>query len=83
MASSGWRQARRACAPADVSYNRDAILEEARRADAARVDLAVFPELCVSSYAIDDLHLQAALLDAVEAAVADIVAASADLRRSS
>ena len=51
--------------PADVSYNRDAILEEARRADAARVDLAVFPELCVSSYAIDDLHLQTALLDAV------------------
>ena len=65
--------------PADVSYNRDAILEEARRADAARVDLAVFPELCVSSYAIDDLHLQTALLDAVEAAVGDITAASADL----
>ena len=53
--------------PADVGFNRDAILEEARRADAAKVDLAVFPELCVSSYAIDDLHLQAALLDAVEA----------------
>jgi NAD+ synthase (glutamine-hydrolysing) len=29
--------------PADVSYNRDAILEEARRADAEKVDLAVFP----------------------------------------
>ena len=65
--------------PADVSYNRDAILEEARRADAARVDLAVFPELCVSSYAIDDLHLQTALLDAAEAAVGDITAATADL----
>ena len=57
--------------PADVGFNRDAILEEARRADAAGVDLAVFPELCVSSYAIDDLHQQSALLDAVEDAVGD------------
>ncbi len=65
--------------PADVAFNRDAVIAEARRADAGRVDLAVFPELCVSSYAIDDLHLQTALLDAVEAAVAEIVAASADL----
>jgi NAD+ synthase (glutamine-hydrolysing) len=65
--------------PADVGYNRDAILEEARRADAANVDLAVFPELCVSSYAIDDLHMQTALLGAVEAAVGEITAASADL----
>jgi NAD+ synthase (glutamine-hydrolysing) len=65
--------------PADVAFNRDAILDEARRADAAHVDLAVFPELCVSSYAIDDLHLQTALLDAVERAIAEIVAASADL----
>lgn len=64
---------------ADVAHNRDAILDEARRADAAHVDLAVFPELCVSSYAIDDLHLQAALLDAVEAAIGEIAAASADL----
>ena len=65
--------------PADVGFNRDAILDEARRAHEARADLVVFPELSVSSYAIDDLLLQAALLDAVEAAVAAIVAASADL----
>lgn len=65
--------------PADVAFNRDAIIAEARRAAAAGADLAVFPELSVSSYAIDDLHLQAALLDAVEAAVDGIVAASADL----
>ncbi len=64
---------------ADVAFNRDAILAEARRADAARVDLAVFPELCVSSYAIDDLLMQTALLDAVEAALEAIRAASADL----
>lgn len=64
---------------ADVAFNRDAILAEAKRAHDARVDLAVFPELCVSSYALDDLHLQSPLLDAVERAVADIVAASASL----
>jgi NAD+ synthase (glutamine-hydrolysing) len=43
------------------------------------VDLAVSPEVCVSSYAIDDLHMQTARLDAVEAAVENITAASADL----
>ncbi|HEY6816669.1 MAG TPA: nitrilase-related carbon-nitrogen hydrolase, partial [Croceibacterium sp.] len=64
---------------ADVGFNRDAILEEVRRADAAKVDLVVFPELAVSSYAIDDLHLQTALLDAVEAAVGEIVAGTAEL----
>ena len=64
---------------ADVAFNRDGIIDEARRAHAAHVDLLVYPELCVSSYAIDDLHLQSALLDAVEAAVGEIVAASAGL----
>ena len=64
---------------ADVAFNRDAIVEEARRAHAAHVDLLVYPELCVSSYAIDDLLMQSALLDAAEAAVGEIVAASAGL----
>ena len=64
---------------ADVPFNRDAILTEAKRAHKAHVDLVVYPELCVSSYAIDDLHLQSALLDAVESAVDEIVRASAKL----
>jgi NAD+ synthase (glutamine-hydrolysing) len=64
---------------ADVSFNRDGIIEEARRAHAAHVDLLVYPELCVSSYAIDDLHLQSALLDAAERAVLAIAEASAGL----
>src|SRR3546814_7826626 len=46
---------------ADVAFNRDAVLAEARRAHACHVDLVVFPELCLSSYAIDDLHLQGAI----------------------
>ncbi|AXB75827.1 NAD(+) synthase [Novosphingobium sp. P6W] len=64
---------------ADVAFNRDAVLAEARRAHDAHVDLLVFPELCLSSYAIDDLHLQSAMIEAVEAAIADVVKASADL----
>ena len=65
--------------PADVTFNRDAIIAEAHRADAARVDLVVFPELCVSSYAIDDLHLQTALLNAVDDAIAGIAEATREL----
>ncbi len=64
---------------ADVAFNRDGIIDEAQRAHAAHVDLLVYPELCVSSYALDDLVMQSALLDAVEDAVAAIVAASAGL----
>jgi NAD+ synthase (glutamine-hydrolysing) len=52
---------------ADIAYNRDGIIEEARARARRHVDLLVYPELCVSSYAIDDLHLQSALLDACEA----------------
>ncbi len=41
--------------------------------------LVVLPELSLSAYSIDDLLLQDALLEAVEAGVADIVAGSRDL----
>jgi NAD+ synthase (glutamine-hydrolysing) len=64
---------------ADVAHNRDAIIDEAKRAHEANVDLLVYPELCVSSYAIDDLLMQGALLGAVEQAVGAIVAASKGL----
>ena len=65
--------------PADVAYNTAGVISEARRAHECHVDLLVYPELTLSSYAIDDLHLQAALLDRVERAVAEVVEASADL----
>ncbi|WP_208948574.1 NAD(+) synthase [Segnochrobactrum spirostomi] len=64
---------------ADPAFNTDAIIDLARRADGESVDLVVFPELSVSSYAIDDLLLQDALLDAVEEGLARIVAASETL----
>jgi NAD+ synthase (glutamine-hydrolysing) len=65
--------------PADVSFNTAGVLAEAAKAHAANVDLVVFPELTLSSYAIDDLLLQNAILERVEEALAEIVAASADL----
>lgn len=64
---------------ADIAFNSRAIVDEARRAHDAHVDLLVYPEMCLSSYALDDLFLQDALLDAVERAVGEIAAASKGL----
>ncbi len=65
---------------ANPAANVAAVLSAARRAHDEGVGVAVFPELALSGYAIDDLVLQDALLDAVRDAVAELVAASADLR---
>ena len=64
---------------ADVPYNAEGILEQARKADDRGVDLLLYPELCLSSYAIDDLHLQTAMLESVERHLAAIVEASGRL----
>ena len=64
---------------ADVAFNTAGVLAEAKKAHEANVDLVVFPELTLSSYAIDDLLLQNAILERVEQALAEVVAASADL----
>ena len=73
-----------ACTPrvhvGDPSSNADEVLAALREGDARNVDLMLFPELGLSAYAIDDLHLQDALLDAVEAAIDRLVEASRDLR---
>lgn len=66
-------------AVADPAANADAVLASARECDAEGVAVAVFPELCLTGYAIDDLVMQDPVLDAVEAAVARLTAASADL----
>ncbi|WP_295791245.1 NAD(+) synthase [uncultured Microbacterium sp.] len=63
----------------DPAANADAVLESARACDAEGVAVAVFPELCLTGYAIDDLVMQDPLLDAVEVALRRLVAASADL----
>ncbi|SDC24447.1 NAD+ synthase (glutamine-hydrolysing) [Sphingomonas sp. YR710] len=68
-----------AASAGDVGTNADALITLARRAGAEAVDLLVLPELALSSYAIDDLHLQDALLDRVEAELGRIVTACKDL----
>ena len=62
--------------PGDPAANADAILALAAECHAAGTAVAVFPELCVSGYAIEDLLLQAVVLDAAEAAGERIRAAS-------
>ncbi|MDT0576198.1 NAD(+) synthase [Croceicoccus sp. F390] len=64
---------------ADVSFNCDAILDQAQRAHDAHADLVVFPELCLSSYALDDLHMQDAIISVVDHALARIATATAQL----
>lgn len=65
---------------ADPAKNAAAIIAQAGEANARHVDLLVFPELCLAAYAIDDLVLQDALLDAVEDGLAAILEASRTLR---
>jgi NAD+ synthase (glutamine-hydrolysing) len=62
---------------ANPTANAAAILDVARACHEQSVAVAVFPELCLSGYAIEDLLLQDALLDATERAVETIVKASA------
>ena len=64
---------------ADPVANAEAVLASARSCDARSVAIALFPELCLTGYAIDDLVMQDAVLDAVESAIAQLVEASADL----
>ncbi len=65
--------------PADPAYNTDRMLALAARGDQAGAAVLLFPELGVSAYAIDDLLLQEALLDAVQVQLARLVQASATL----
>ncbi len=67
------------CRTADVAYNAEGIIEQARKAHARHVDLLLYPELCLSSYALDDLHIQSALLDAVARQIETIRRASEEL----
>ena len=56
---------------ADPPANAEAILRQARALSEEGVAAAVFPELGLSGYSIEDLLLQDAVLDGVEAAVRD------------
>lgn len=67
-------------AVADPAANAAAVLEQAQRMHDDGVAVAVFPELCLSGYAIDDLLMQDTLLESVLEALAEIKAASVGLR---
>ncbi len=64
----------------DPLANAEDVLRLARAVSGEGVDVAVFPELCLSGYSIEDLLLQDALLDGVETALARVVDASRDLQ---
>ncbi|MFI5031709.1 MAG: NAD(+) synthase [Reyranellales bacterium] len=64
---------------ADADFNLGQTLRLAQEGDKARTAIMVFPELGLSSYAIEDLLLQDALLDQVERSVARVVEASKTL----
>jgi NAD+ synthase (glutamine-hydrolysing) len=64
---------------ADPAENAESVLRMSRECHDDGVALAVFPELTLSGYSIEDILLQDTLLDAVEVALTDLVAASAEL----
>jgi len=64
----------------DPAANAEATIALAKDGHKRHVDLIVFPELNLSSYAIDDLHLQDAQIAATQEALAAVVDASAKLR---
>src|SRR5215469_8465123 len=69
-----------ACVPqvavAEPAKNADQVLGLWRAGDKDGTALLLFPELCLSAYAIDDLLLQDAVLDAVAAQIHRLAEAS-------
>jgi len=62
---------------ADPKANAEEHVALIKQAGEQGVDLMVFPELSLTGYAIDDLHMQAALLDEAERQV-EVIAEAAD-----
>jgi NAD+ synthase (glutamine-hydrolysing) len=63
----------------DPAANAASVLRVARECAEEGVGLAIFPELTLSGYSIEDILLQDTLLDAAERALADVVEGSAEL----
>ncbi len=64
---------------ADPATNAARTLEQVRALHEQGVAVAVFPELGLTGYAVDDLFLQDTLLASVRTAIAELVEASTDL----
>lgn len=65
---------------ADPATNAATVIGEARACHDEGAAVAIFPELCLSGYSIDDLFLQDTLLEAVADAIATLLEASKELR---
>ena len=63
----------------DPAANAESVLRLARQCHDDGVAVAIFPELTLSGYSIEDIILQDLLLDDVERAIAEVVASSADI----
>ncbi len=63
---------------ADVAFNTQAIIDALARAATQGCRLALFPELSITGYSCADLFDQALLLDAAQAALAQLAAAAAE-----
>ncbi|MBV9016315.1 MAG: NAD(+) synthase [Alphaproteobacteria bacterium] len=72
-----------ACVPpvavAEPAKNGDQVLDLLAKGDKAALAVMVFPELCLSAYAIDDLLFQDAVLEAVVGQITRLLAASKKL----
>ncbi len=66
-------------AMADPRANAATVIAQARACAAEGVVVALFPELALTGYAIDDLLLQEPVLDQVSEAIGDLVEGSAEL----
>ena len=64
----------------DPVANAAAVIAVAKDGHKRGADLLVYPELNITSYAIDDLHLQAAMQQATQDALSMVVAASVKLK---
>ena len=64
---------------ADPAANAAEVIAQAKACHDDHVAVAVFPELCLTGYSVDDLFLQDTLLTGVREAIAEIVEASTEL----
>jgi NAD+ synthase (glutamine-hydrolysing) len=65
---------------ADPARNAATVIAQARECHDDGVAVAIFPELCLTGYSVDDLFLQDTLLEAVHSAIGELVEASRELR---
>lgn len=64
---------------ADVEYNVDRIIDSMIKLDSLGVEIAVYPELCITGYTCGDLFHNSTLLDAAEAGLRRISEAARNL----